>query len=737
MNAKNILRLLLVAVTLLTGVNTASAGAWSITFDGKVSTDKTEVSISDAVLTVGGTTFGTASFGGAVTETSIAHTITDGWEKNLTAAASAFANAKEGDKIRFYGTIDNTSYWKLYISGGNNQWTQPYFTNWAGGDIMTNPSFYSDGYFEFTFGPTTASVFQRDGLFTSYQNITITDVQLISGSGSSLDSKFLLQTGTSWLLRTGQNNGLYSNNSGARSFALNNCEEGETITINSSIEPTPTSNATKVSSSGETHVFTVDADGPVTFRIDRYCLIHSIDIAAAPTKYTLTFYADGAYYSSTKLNAGDPITPPTRDGYVYSFWGTYDSTMPAKDYTVYGGWSAAYNLTLSFDSSKGSVTATKTTGIMTNEQITVTVTPLDGYEVQSVTFTNDTDNSTPSNWGNYTVQFGSGNITCTVVFRAIAAPTHSLTYKLDENTVYQTVTLEEGATIPGVSSPSKPGYTFTGWNPAIPQTMPASDMTVTAQFSINSYTLTYKVDGETYGTPQQVAYGTTITAVSAPDDREGYTFSGWQNVPSTMPAQDVVINGYFTKELSYTSISVGSTGYGTFCSGSAMRLTGNESVKAYIATAKSSTQATLTQVVGTVAAGTGLVLIGNANASARVEVVESGTTYSNNLLVGVLSSTQRINAANLYVLVNKSGVVKFADTAGNAASIPVGKAYLRTTGSSSRSLSIVFDDDSTTGIADANSEKTTNDDLYNLAGQRVRAAGKGLYIVNGKKVFVK
>ncbi len=37
-----------------------------------------------------------------------------------------------------------------------------------------------------------------------------------------------------------------------------------------------------------------------------------------------------------------------------------------------------------------------------------------------------------------------------------------------------------------------------GWEPAIPETMPAGDMTVVAQWRINSYSLTYKVDGEVY-----------------------------------------------------------------------------------------------------------------------------------------------------------------------------------------------------------------------------------------------
>ena len=43
-----------------------------------------------------------------------------------------------------------------------------------------------------------------------------------------------------------------------------------------------------------------------------------------------------------------------------------------------------------------------------------------------------------------------------------------------------------------------------------------------------------------------VAYGASITAPVAPV-REGYTFDGWQDVPSTMPAHDVTVIGTYTR----------------------------------------------------------------------------------------------------------------------------------------------------------------------------------------------
>ena len=90
--------------------------------------------------------------------------------------------------------------------------------------------------------------------------------------------------------------------------------------------------------------------------------------------------------------------------------------------------------------------------------------------------------------------------------------------------------------------PIREGYTFSGWS-EVPTTMPAENITVEGSFSVNSYIVTYIVDGETYAT-DSIAYGSEITLRDEPV-KEGYTFSGWSEAPTTMPANDVVITGSF------------------------------------------------------------------------------------------------------------------------------------------------------------------------------------------------
>ena len=107
---------------------------------------------------------------------------------------------------------------------------------------------------------------------------------------------------------------------------------------------------------------------------------------------------------------------------------------------------------------------------------------------------------------------------------------------------YKTYEVEYGATIKPEPAPVKDGYTFSGWS-EIPETMPAHDVTVTGSFTINQYTITYMIDNEVF-TTVKVDYGSTITPPTPPV-RDGYDFA-WGDYPETMPAYDITIYGAYT-----------------------------------------------------------------------------------------------------------------------------------------------------------------------------------------------
>ena len=120
---------------------------------------------------------------------------------------------------------------------------------------------------------------------------------------------------------------------------------------------------------------------------------------------------------------------------------------------------------------------------------------------------------------------------------------YKLSYVSDGQTVYETdVLYEDSIAVP--ASPSKVGYTFTGWTPAVAQTMPAADVTYTATFTINQYTVTF-MDGNEIIKVDTLDYGTAITWPEEPT-KEGHTFIGWGDVPETVPATDVFLTAEYS-----------------------------------------------------------------------------------------------------------------------------------------------------------------------------------------------
>ena len=118
---------------------------------------------------------------------------------------------------------------------------------------------------------------------------------------------------------------------------------------------------------------------------------------------------------------------------------------------------------------------------------------------------------------------------------------YTITFDTDGGSAIDPITQDYGTAIAAPADPTREGYTFIGWDKAIPATMPAENMTITAQWSINRYTVTFDTDGGSAVAPITQDYGAAITAPADPT-REGYTFIGWDKaIPATMPAGDMTI----------------------------------------------------------------------------------------------------------------------------------------------------------------------------------------------------
>ena len=129
---------------------------------------------------------------------------------------------------------------------------------------------------------------------------------------------------------------------------------------------------------------------------------------------------------------------------------------------------------------------------------------------------------------------------------------YTITVKPENGKADITITQDYGTPITAPADPTREGYTFAGWDKAIPATMPAENLTITAHWSLDTYSITYNLDGGTAsGNPDfYTVESSTITL--NPPTRTGYTFIGWSgtdlsgsdNLTVTIPAGSIGNRSY-------------------------------------------------------------------------------------------------------------------------------------------------------------------------------------------------
>ena len=124
---------------------------------------------------------------------------------------------------------------------------------------------------------------------------------------------------------------------------------------------------------------------------------------------------------------------------------------------------------------------------------------------------------------------------------------YTITFKPENGGQDIVIKQDYGTAITAPANPTKTGYTFAGWDKTIPSTMPAGDMAITARWQVNQYTITFKPENGGQDIVIKQDYGTAITAPANPT-KTGYTFAGWdKTIPSTMPAGDMTITARWTE----------------------------------------------------------------------------------------------------------------------------------------------------------------------------------------------
>ena len=245
-------------------------------------------------------------------------------------------------------------------------------------------------------------------------------------------------------------------------------------------------------------------------------------------QYTITFDTNGgSEIAPITQDYGTEITAPdnpTRKGYTFKGWDKeIPKTMPAENITVKAQWEIN-QYTITFDTNGGSEIAPITQDYGTE------ITAPDNPTRKGYTF-KGWDKEIPKT-------MPAENITVKAQWEINQ---YTITFDTNGGSDIAPITQDYGTEITAPDNPTRKGYTFKGWDKEIPETMPAENITVKAQWEINQYTITFDTNGGSEIAPITQDYGTEITAPDNPT-RKGYTFRGWdKEIPETMPAENITI----------------------------------------------------------------------------------------------------------------------------------------------------------------------------------------------------
>ena len=245
-------------------------------------------------------------------------------------------------------------------------------------------------------------------------------------------------------------------------------------------------------------------------------------------KYTIAFDTNGgSEIAPITQDYGTEITAPdnpTRKGYTFKGWDkAIPETMPAENITVKAQWEIN-QYTITFDTNGGSEIAPITQDYGTK------ITAPDKPTRKGYTF-KGWDKAIPET-------MPAENITVKAQWEINQ---YTITFDTNGGSEIAPITQDYGTEITAPDNPTRKGYTFKGWDKEIPETMPAENMTVKAQWEINQYTIAFDTNGGSEIAPITQDYGTEITAPDKPT-RKGYTFKGWdKEIPETMPAESITI----------------------------------------------------------------------------------------------------------------------------------------------------------------------------------------------------
>ena len=269
------------------------------------------------------------------------------------------------------------------------------------------------------------------------------------------------------------------------------------------------------------------------------------DVTELTVQWTAPTYAVTLNTNGGTIADGKDVT-----GYTYGVGATLPTDVTRTGYT-FKGWYDNENLTGSpVTAIGGAETGNKEYWAKWEiNQYTITFDTNGGSEIAPITQDYGTEITVPADptRKGYTFKGWDKEIPETMPAENITVKAqweinqYTITFDTNGGSEIAPITQDYGTEITAPDNPTRKGYTFKGWDKEIPETMPADNITVKAQWGINQYTITFDTNGGSEIAPITQDYGTEITAPDNPT-RKGYTFKGWdKEIPETMPAENITI----------------------------------------------------------------------------------------------------------------------------------------------------------------------------------------------------
>ena len=257
--------------------------------------------------------------------------------------------------------------------------------------------------------------------------------------------------------------------------------------------------------------------------------------------YHTTIYANGGeVYGGVYLNQSSKITCLAEDNGITAFKGKTVIGGTSSVYPSHVDWGLFYGGLDIYGNTTGVIVTYKDGDSEYAKQVLPSGTLATRPDAPAATpgYTFGGWNKADGTAWDYASDKVTDNIT---LYAKWAANTYTITFDTVGGSEIAPITQDYGTAITIPADPTREGYTFIGWDKEIPTTMPTENMTVTAQWEINRYTITFDTAGGSEIAPITQDYGTAITAPADPT-REGYAFMGWdREIPETMPAENITL----------------------------------------------------------------------------------------------------------------------------------------------------------------------------------------------------